>query len=322
MRIGIEAVILGVLLDFMFGDPVWLYHPVRLMGKCITFLEGILRRIFPKSKTGERIAGAVLVILTVAVSTAVPAALLSVLYHLNFFAGFALESFFCYQMLAAKSLKTESMKVYRELQKKDIAGARYAVSMIVGRDTEHLDEAGVTKAAVETVAENASDGVIAPLFYMMLGGAAAGFAYKAVNTMDSMIGYKNEKYRYFGTAAARLDDVVNFIPARLSGLALIAAAMFTGEDWKNAWRIFRRDRRNHASPNSAQTESAMAGALRVRLAGDAWYFGKLHEKPYIGDDLRKIEAEDIVRANRMLYAGELAALAVFAAVRILFILPV
>lgn len=322
MRIGIEAVILGVLLDFMFGDPVWLYHPVRLMGKCITFLEGILRRIFPKSKTGERIAGAVLLILTVAVSTAVPAALLSVLYHLNFFAGFALESFFCYQMLAAKSLKTESMKVYRELQKKDIAGARYAVSMIVGRDTEHLDEAGVTKAAVETVAENASDGVIAPLFYMMLGGAAAGFAYKAVNTMDSMIGYKNEKYRYFGTAAARLDDVVNFIPARLSGLALIAAAMFTGEDWKNAWRIFRRDRRNHASPNSAQTESAMAGALRVRLAGDAWYFGKLHEKPYIGDDLRKIEAEDIVRANRMLYAGELAALAVFAAVRILFILPV
>lgn len=322
MRIGIEAVILGVLLDFMFGDPVWLYHPVRLMGKCITFLEGILRRIFPKSKTGERIAGAVLVILTVAVSTAVPAALLSVLYHLNFFAGFALESFFCYQMLAAKSLKTESMKVYRELQKKDIAGARYAVSMIVGRDTEHLDEAGVTKAAVETVAENASDGVIAPLFYMMLGGAAAGFAYKAVNTMDSMIGYKNEKYQYFGTAAARLDDVVNFIPSRLSGLALIAAAMFTGEDWKNAWRIFRRDRRNHASPNSAQTESAMAGALRVRLAGDAWYFGKLHEKPYIGDDLRKIEAEDIVRANRMLYAGELAALAVFAAVRILFILPV
>ena len=173
--------------------------------------------------------------------------------------------------------------------------------MIVGRDTDALDAAGVTRAAVETVAENASDGVAAPLFYMLLGGAVLGCLYKAANTMDSMVGYKNERYLDFGRTAARLDDALNFIPARLCAWVMIFAARLCGMDAGNALRIYRRDKRNHASPNSAHTEAAMAGALRVRLAGDAYYFGKLCKKPYIGDAQRPIEAADILRAHKLLY---------------------
>lgn len=180
--------------------------------------------------------------------------------------------------------------------------------MIVGRDTESLTEEGVTKAAVETVAENTSDGVVAPLFYMVIGGACLGFAYKAVNTMDSMVGYKNEKYRYFGTAAARLDDVVNFIPARIAAALMIAASFLLGMDGKRAVSIYRRDRKNHKSPNAAQTESVMAGALGVELAGNAWYFGTLYEKPAIGDAVRKIEIRDIRNSHRLLYGTSILAL--------------
>ena len=176
--------------------------------------------------------------------------------------------------------------------------------MIVGRDTERLTEEGIIRAAVETVAENASDGVIAPLCYIALGGPVLGFLYKGINTMDSMVGYHNEKYEYFGRAAARLDDAANFIPSRFSALLMVGAAFVLRMDWRNGWRIFLRDRRNHKSPNSAQTEAACAGILGVRLAGDAWYFGKLVKKPYIGDDSRPVEAEDIVRANRLMYAAE------------------
>lgn len=316
MKYEIEAVVLGFLLDLLFGDPVWLYHPVRLIGKMIIFFEKILRKIFPKNRAGERGAGVVLVVFVAGIGTAVPAVLLWSVYHFNVRAGFLLESFFCYQILATKSLKTESMKVYKELKKDDIGGARKAVSMIVGRDTESLTAEGVTKAAVETVAENTSDGVIAPLLYMMIGGAALGFFYKSVNTMDSMVGYKNDTYRYFGTAAAKLDDVLNFIPARISGILMAFSAFFVGADVKNAFRIFFRDRKKHASPNSAQTESSMAGALRIQLAGDAWYFGTLHRKPTIGDALRPVEPEDIVQANRMLYVTAVLALVLFSAVRI------
>lgn len=221
----------------------------------------------------------------------------------------------CYQLLATKALKDESMKVYERLKAGDLPGARKAVSMIVGRDTESLDEAGVTKAAVETVAENASDGIIAPMLFMAVGGPALGYFYKAVNTMDSMVGYKNEKYLYFGRFAAKLDDVVNYIPARLSGCIMAAAAVFVSLDAGEAWRIFKRDRYNHASPNSAQTEAVMAGALRVQLAGDAWYFGKLYKKKTIGDDIRPVEYEDIRKANRLLYATAVLALVLFSAVK-------
>ena len=215
----------------------------------------------------------------------------------------AVMTLFCYWMLAAKSLKDESMKVYKELKKEDLKAARYAVSMIVGRDTQRLTAEGVTKAAVETVAENASDGVMAPLLYLAIGGPVLGVFYKAVNTMDSMVGYKNEKYLYFGRFAAKVDDVLNYIPARLSALFMVAAAGLTGLSAKNAWKIFKRDRYNHASPNSAQTEAAMAGALGVQLAGDAYYFGTLYKKKTIGDALRPVECEDIRRANRLMYAS-------------------
>lgn len=297
-------VIAGFVLDLIFGDPVWLYHPVRMIGHLISGVEKIIRSLFPSGKTGERIGGGLLVVIVVAVSIAVPGGILYLAYHISFYLGLAVESFMCYQILATKSLKVESDRVYQEIQTGDIARARKAVSMIVGRDTQNLTIEGVTKAAVETVAENTSDGVIAPLFYMVIGGALLGFGYKAVNTMDSMVGYKNDRYLYFGRTAAKLDDIVNYIPARISALLMVVSCFLCGKefDGKRAWYIFKRDRYNHASPNSAQTEAVCAGALGIRLAGNASYFGKIVEKPYIGDAERAVETEDIKRANRLLYA--------------------
>ena len=296
------ALAIGFALDLVVGDPHWLPHPIRLIGRLISGLERILRRVFPATPKGERAAGVVLVVLVCTISTACAIALLVLCGMASPWLALAVESIMCYQMLATKALKDESMKVYDALAAGDLAAARSAVSMIVGRDVERLDAAGVTRAAVETVAENASDGVVAPLLFMAVGGAPLGVFYKAVNTMDSMVGYRNEKYRYFGTAAARFDDVLNFVPARLSGVLMVCAASIARLDAKGAWRIFLRDRRKHASPNSAHTEAACAGALDVALAGDAWYFGRLVEKPTIGDALRPVEAADIVRANRLLYA--------------------
>ena len=311
------AVLCGLVLDLLLGDPRWLYHPVRIIGKGISFFERILRKIFPSGRKGERIAGVLLVILIVGCSVLVPAVILWLAYGYRFWLGFVLETFFCYQLLAAKSLQAESKKVYDALKTGDLEKGRYAVSMIVGRDTQNLSIEGVTKAAVETVAENTSDGIIAPLFYMMIGGAVLGFAYKAVNTMDSMVGYKNDRYQYFGTAAARLDDVLNYLPARISAWMMIGAAVLLRMDGKNALKIYRRDHAKHASPNSAHTEAVMAGALQVQLAGDAWYFGKLHKKPFIGDDIRMISIEDICRSHRLMYATEFFCAVIFAAVRIL-----
>ena len=292
---------LGFFLDLIFGDPQGFPHPVRLIGALIAGLEKLLRKIFPSRPFWEKTAGGILVLLTALLSTAIPWALLFFLWRWNPWAGFLVESFFCYQLLAVKSLKTESMKVYRELKKGDLPAARKAVSMIVGRDVQNLSAEQVTKAAVETVAENCSDGVASPLFFLAIGGAPLGFFYKAVNTMDSMIGYKNDRYLYFGRAAARLDDILNFIPARICACFMVAASALLGFDARNAWKIYRRDRYCHSSPNSAHTEAVCAGALRVQLAGNAYYFGKLVKKPTIGDPLRKIEAEDIPKANRLLY---------------------
>lgn len=297
------ALAAGYLLDLLIGDPRWLYHPVCLIGNLIALLEKGIRKILPKTEKGELSGGFLEVVLVCLISLGVPCAVLSVLYRYLPLAGLALETFWCYQLLATKSLKDESMKVYGRLKNGTIEEARYAVSMIVGRDTAELTEEGVTKAAVETVAENGSDGVIAPMLYMAVGGAPLMFLYKGINTMDSMLGYKNDRYLYFGRCAAKLDDLANYIPARISGWLMVAAAFLTGMDGKNAAKIYKRDRRNHASPNSAQTEAAMAGALRVQLAGNACYFGKLYEKPTIGDKLREVEPEDIRRANRLLYGA-------------------
>lgn len=318
------ALAAGFLLDLLMGDPRWLYHPVCLIGNLIGFLEKRIRKIFPETEKGQILGGLLEVILICAFSFGLPWILLSVLYKNVPMAGVLLETFWCYQLLATKSLKDESMKVYDRLKNGTIEEARYAVSMIVGRDTKELTEEGVTKAAVETVAENGSDGVIAPMLYMAIGGAPLMFLYKGINTMDSMLGYKNEKYLYFGRCAARLDDLANYIPARISGWLMVAAAFFTGMNGKNAARIYQRDRRNHASPNSAQTESAVAGALEIQLAGNAYYFGKLYKKPTIGDSLRPVEPEDIKRVNRLLYAASFLSVILCLGVRIalqLFLQP-
>ena len=303
------ALLTGSILDWIFGDPYHFPHMIRLMGNMISGLEKRLRKLFPEK---PRFAGICLTLIMCLFWIIMPGLLFHITgRYLGLTARFILESFFCYQLLAAKSLCVESMKVCKELKKGDTEGARKAVSMIVGRDTQSLTEEGVTKAAVETVAENASDGVIAPMFYMAIGGVWLMFLYKGINTMDSMLGYKNDKYLYFGRCAAKLDDVANYIPARLSGWLMVAASAFVKMDVKNAAKIYRRDRRNHASPNSAQTEAAMAGALEVQLAGNAYYFGKLYEKPTIGDGIRPVEVEDIRRSNRLLYATAILGAVIF-----------
>ena len=309
------AVLGGFVLDALFGDPAWLPHPVVYMGKAISKLEKFLRPRLPKTPQGELLGGAI-----VAFCLPVGTFLLTGLVcwgaaRLHPLLGLAVQMFWCGQALAARGLVQESTNVYKELKKPDLPGARKAVSRIVGRDTAELTAEGVTKAAVETVAENASDGVIAPLLYMLIGGAPLALTYKAINTMDSMLGYKNEKYLYFGRVPAKLDDVENYLPSRLAALLWVAAAAFTHNDAKGAWKIWRRDRRNHASPNSAQTESACAGALGVQLAGPAYYFGQYYPKLTIGDALRPIEPEDILRANRMMYVASSFALAWGVAIR-------
>ena len=303
MMWSLAALVIGFCIDLLVGDPHGFPHPVVLIGKCISVLERGLRYICPKTPSGERAAGAILWGAVVIVSTAVPALLLWLSGLVSPWLRLALESVMCWQILAVKSLRDESMKVYDALESGDLAASRHAVSMIVGRDTDRLDDAAVTRAAVETVAENTSDGVVAPLLFLAIGGAPLGFFYKAVNTMDSMLGYVDPPYKNIGLVPAKADDVVNYIPARISAALMIAAAYGPGKQFsgKDALRIFKRDRYNHASPNSAQTEAACAGALHLRLAGDASYFGKIVKKPFIGDDLRPVEAEDIVRVNVLLY---------------------
>ena len=307
----------GFILDGIFGDPAWLVHPVVIMGKAITALEKFLRKRLPNTPEGELLGGRILAMALPVGTLLITGGVCWLFYRISPILGFAIELLWCAQALAAKGLAQESTNVYRELVKGDLPASRRAVSRIVGRDTAELTSEGVTKAAVETVAENASDGVIAPLFYMMLGGAPLALVYKAINTMDSMVGYKNEKYLNFGRAAAKLDDAANYLPSRIAALLWIVSAALTGNDAKSAWRIWRRDRRKHASPNSAQTESACAGALNVQLAGPATYFGKYCDKPTIGDAVRAIEPGDILRANKMMYTASLLGLAAAVLVRIL-----
>ena len=332
--------ICGAVLDMIFGEPKHMKHPVVMIGSLISFLEKKYNTapescnmdhghdqahgIKKKKRRGGVITVVTVCVSVILISVVIPAA--------AFTAGFSAGSYMsragiipwlicgmlaelfcgrllcltamsvmCWLMLAAKSLRQESMKVYEALERGDVEGARYSVSMIVGRDTSVLDRDGIIKAAVETVAENTSDGVTAPVFWMAVFGIPGLYFYKAVNTMDSMIGYKNERYMDFGRCAARLDDVLNYIPSRLTALLMIAASwIMPGYDGRGAWRIWKRDRRKHASPNSAQTESACAGALGLELAGPAVYFGVIHDKPFIGDPKRSITPDDIPAANRLM----------------------
>ena len=300
------AFILAFILDTIFGDPRWFPHPVIFIGRFIAFLEK--KWLGEDDNDDEKlINGRVLTIVVVVVTFDITLAVIIFSYKLNVVVGIIVESILGATCLAAKDLKKESMKVYYSID--DINKARYAVSMIVGRDTESLSKEGVIKAAVETVAESTSDGVIAPMFYLAIGGPGLALLYKAVNTMDSMIGYKNDKYLYFGRCAARFDDVLNFIPARISGILMVAATIFDKKnfDKKNAWKIFKRDRLKHKSPNSAHTEAAAAGALNIQLAGPAYYFGKKVEKDYLGDKNREVISDDIKKMNELMYLTSISA---------------
>ncbi len=323
------AFVLGFIMDQIIGDPYNIPHPIRLIGRGIGFFESLflgkkkgnndtdnpenIKGIDLDKKTDagqgrnrDFICGVIMCVVMLILSGICTALILFTAYKVHRIIGIMAEAVLTCYILAAKSLRVESMKVYDALMKGSIEDARYAVSMIVGRDTDCLDRDGIAKAAVETVAENTSDGVIAPLLYTFIGGPVAGFLYKTINTMDSMVGYHNDRYEYFGKAAAKLDDVVNFLPARISAIFMILAAFICGKEYsgRGAFKIFKRDRFNHKSPNSAQTESACAGALSLRLAGDASYFGKIVKKPFVGDDIRHIEPEDIKRACNLMYATE------------------
>ncbi|MCC8179619.1 MAG: adenosylcobinamide-phosphate synthase CbiB [Planctomycetes bacterium] len=319
MEIAI-AMLAGFILDLMIGDPDWLPHPIIGIGKMISCGESRLRKIAGTTAFGEFVAGAALVLAVCALACGIAWLAVAAAGAVHPLLRLAVESIICFQMLAAKSLAGAAKSVWQPLRQGDLAGARQAVGMIVGRDTAELDSAGVAKAAVETVAENTSDGVVAPLLYFAIGGAPLAVLYKAINTMDSMLGYNNDRYRYFGRFAARLDDVANFIPARLSGAALVVSAAFCRMDWRNAWRILRRDRLYHSSPNSGHPEAAVAGALGVRLGGVSRYGGVAVEKPYIGDDARAIRADDILATNALMLGAAIVAVVACCAFRMAFCL--
>lgn len=312
------AIIAGFILDLIFGDPHWLPHPICLIGNLIGFIEGNLRPKLAPNKNALLLGGALMVIIVLVISFAVPMAILLAAGMVSPWLAFALETLMCYQIFATKCLRDESMKVYDALHNNDLADARVKLSWIVGRDTQNLDEEEITKGAVETVAENTADGIIAPMFYMFLGGVPLAFLYKGINTMDSMVGYKNDKFLYFGRCAAKLDDLANLIPARITGLVMIAAAFLLGLNGPGAWKVFWRDRYNHLSPNSAMTESVTAGALNIQLGGDHFYFGKLVHKDTIGDNIRPVCPEDIKKTNNLLYMTAVLCLLLFSAIYLYF----
>lgn len=316
---SLYACLLGFMMDLVFGDPNWKIHPIRLIGHLISASEKFFRKIFPKNDKGEAIAGFCMALFVALTCLIIPYVLIYFVRSYSAIGAFFLESVLCFFALSTKSLKKESVKIYKLIKDKNIDQARQALSMIVGRDTENLNQKEIIKATVETVAENTTDGVVAPLLFMLIGGAPFAYFYKAVNTMDSMIGYKNEKYLHFGKFAAKLDDQLNYIPAKLGSWVMIFSAMLLRKfDGGNAKKIYLRDRFKHASPNSAHAEAAFAGALRIQLAGDAYYFGEKHKKEYIGDSLEKIVPDKILAANQLLYATAGFTLIGFAALKFLY----
>lgn len=310
------AIALGFIIDMLFGDPEGIPHPVMLIGKLIGALEKLFRKWFPKSRGGEIAAGGVMLFVVALICFAVPAALLWLCYSLTPILGVAVEALMCWQILATKSLRDACMKVFRALKRGNIAKARYYVSRIVGRDTENLDEGGIIRASVETAAENTCDGSVAPLIFLVLGGAPLGWLYKAVNTMDSMVGYVDEPYKNFGLIPARADDVFNFFPARISALLMLVSGFILNFNVSNGRKIFKRDRYNHKSPNSGQTESVCAGLLGIQLGGNASYRGIVHMKKTIGDPIRSIEPKDIDRSCRLLYNTALLSAVLFIGIRL------
>ena len=316
------AIFLGFIIDMIFGDPEGLPHPVMLIGKLVGALEKLFRKLFKKSRGGEIAAGGVLLFCVAVISLAVPACLLWLCYSLTPFLGIAVEAVMCWQILATKSLRDACMKVFRALKRGNIAKARHNVSRVVGRDTENLDETGIVRAAVESASSNTCDGSIAPLMFLILGGAPLGWLYKAVSTMDSMVGYVDEPYKNFGLIPARADDVLKFIPARISALIMLISGFILNLNVSNGWKIFKRDRYNHKSPNSGQTESACAGLLGVQLGGSASYRGVVHMNKTIGDPIRSIEPNDIVRSCKLLFNTAILAAVLFIGMRLALALAI
>ena len=289
---------IGFLLDLIIGDPQNPYHPVRIIGYICKWVEKIFRSLL---KNKLKIAGGLTWITVVSVVYFISFLIVKLGFIVNNTFGIVISGIIIYFCIATKSLKVEGLKVIRYIIKDDIEGARIQLSYIVGRDTKSLDKTSIIRAVIETVAENMSDGIIAPLFYAGLGGAPLAIAYKAVNTMDSMFGYKNEKYKDFGYFSAKLDDVFNYIPARLTGFFIIIVSFILRMNWKNSYKIYMRDKNNHSSPNSAHPESAVAGALGIKLGGPNYYFGKLVNKQTIGDNLEEIEVKHLNKVNEILY---------------------
>lgn len=299
LKYHILALLAGYILDLIVGDPHEHFHPIRLIGNLISATE---KKIYKDKK--ER--GLLLVLIVLSVVFITVFFIIFTAYKINALVGIIVEAILSFYCLATKSLAVESGNVIKALNEEGIVAARKQLSMIVGRDTENLSEEEVIKAAVETVAENTADGVVSPMIYLCLGGPVLGFLYKAINTMDSMVGYKNDRYGNYGYYPARLDDISGYITSRISALLIVLSAyILPGFDGNSAFRIFKRDRYNHKSPNSAQSESAYAGAMGLKLAGGAFYFGKWVEKPYIGDEVNKIGRGDVERSHKLLYMTSL-----------------
>ncbi len=299
-------IVMGYIADLIFGDPYWFPHPVRFIGRFISSFENLLRRLV-HSETSEKIAGFILTGVTVVISYLVVWILLKISLSVSTLLFHIVNIFFIYTVLATRCLGDEAKKIYRYLINGDINNARKALSYIVGRDTEKLDVQGICRAVIETVSENTSDGIVAPLFYLFLGGVPLAMAYKAINTLDSMVGYKNERYINMGMASARLDDIANFIPARLTSFLIAIASFITGLNPRRSLSIMLRDGRNNPSPNSGYPEASMAGALGVRLGGPSSYGGQIVEKPYIGDPEDTVTPEHIILSTRVMYVTSLLA---------------
>jgi len=279
--------IFSYIADLIFGDPEWFPHPVKGVGKLINFFDNNLRG--SSSKWVERLNGVILTIVVVGISTSLAYLFLKTLGGLNPFLGSLAWIYLGYVVLSAKDLRVKAREVLKEMEKNSLSEAKNKLSKIVGRDTQDLSKDRIIAATIESIAESTNDGIIGPLFYLVLGGPVLAFAYKSINTLDSMVGYKNEKYLHFGWFSAKLDDFVNFIPARISGFLIAISSAIIGGKFKESIEVMARDGNKHSSPNSGVPEAAMAGALGIRLGGPSTYQGRVFEKPYLGEEKRTLQ---------------------------------
>ncbi|KPI47200.1 cobalamin biosynthesis protein CobD [Clostridioides difficile] len=306
---NILSIYIGYVADLIVGDPYSFPHPVRFIGKLINFTQGIIRKVF-KSDKQLKFGGFILWFITVGITYLITYAIVK-LFSFSGLLSVVVNGFIIYTTLATKCLKDEALKIYNVLKTGDIEKSRTQLSYIVGRDTTTLSESEIIRATVETVAENTVDGIIAPMFYAFIGGAPLAMVYKAINTLDSTVGYKNEKYKDIGFASAKIDDVANYIPARISVVLMTIGSFFLRYNYRNCFKISIRDRKNHKSPNCAFSEGAVSGALGIQLGGTNVYFGEKVYKPTIGDKLREIDKEDIIKTNKIMYASSFVSILVF-----------